>query len=730
MRSLTAFVFAGALFGQGAFPAIAPGGLTYFNSNTLNASAFSYQQADYDPVHNQVVFYPYGSPTGTPVANSGVLLVYKPVSGGFSDPANWVEVDLTSPSVGLSPYAWNFGGGFTDGSGPTTSLSGANPRYAYLLPGPRNAIPGGASRAQQGHVTVQVDLANLASDPQNLHGQTYSYIDLSTIPAITAVGGFSGVWGNGSAYYCPTLNDSNANSNTVLIRYNSGLGMFNDPAAWQSFDMSTIPVAQGTGPADPQLGGMQSAAYIAPNVYLIPFLNGNELSVGTSNPTLKTASKMVVFNTADSFRSGGSYQTFDLSTLSSIDPTLFPGGISSKFSGFTGGVVVNEGKKLILVPWGSRDLQISSSVAMEYDSTKLLGDPTAWTYFDLATVNKKAAGYQYGWLDKDGFVWLVPTHNYQATSTPAVPPFAVYNTALPFNQAASWTTYPNSGSPSGTGVWLTGAAYNPNTNTAWMSAYGIPPTSTPTELSYNLELQEVGTSTATVAANGVVNAASYASPVAPGSIASGFGNFLLAFPSGDTALPVSTSLTGLSLNFAGDVLAPLFFVSEAQANFQVPWELAGQSQTTVTASLIGENSGTRQDVRLAPFAPGIFSTNSAGTGQGEIFDPSYRLVDSSSPATPGSFVTIYCTGLGPVTNQPPTGSPGPASPLAQTTALPNVTIGGAQATTVQFSGLAPGLVGLYQINVQVPAGSATGPAVPVVISIGGVVSNAVTMAVE
>ena len=728
MKSLIAFVFAGSMFGQSIFPAIAPGGLTYFNPTILNPNAFSYQQADFDPVHNQVLFYPYGSPTGTPAANSGELLVYKPASGGFSDPANWVEVDLTSPSVGLSPYAWNFGGGFTDGSGPTTSIAGANPGYAYLPAGPRNSIPGGASRTQQGNVTVQVNLANLASDPQNLHGQTYRYIDLSTIPAITALGGFSGVWANGSAYYCPSLNNSNGNSNTVLIRYNSGLGMFNDPAAWQSFDLSTIPVAQGTGPADPELGGMQSAAYVAPNVYLIPFLNGNELSVGTSNPTLKTASKVVVFDTADSFQSGGSYQTFDLSTLSSISPTLFPGGISSKFSGFTGGVVVNGGTKLILVPWGSRDLKISSSVAVEYDSTKALNDPAAWTYIDLTTVDKKAAGYQYGWLDKDGFVWLVPTHNYQATSAPANPPFAVYNTALPFNQAASWTTYPNNG-PGGRAVWLTGAAYDPNTNTAWMSAYGIPPTSTTTEVSYNLELQESGTSTATVAPNGVVNAASYTSPVAPGSIASGFGNFLLAFPSGDTTLPVPTSLTGLSLNFAGGVLAPLFFVSEGQVNFQVPWELAGQSQTTLSALLIGENSAVGQGVDLAPFAPGIFSASSSGTGQGDIFDLSYRLVDASNPAAPGSYVTLYCTGLGAVTNQPPTGSPAPVAPLAQTTALPNVTIGGAQAT-VQFSGLAPGFAGLYQVNVQVPPGSATGSAVPVVLSIGGVASNTVTMAVQ
>ena len=58
-----------------------------------------------------------------------------------------------------------------------------------------------------------------------------------------------------------------------------------------------------------------------------------------------------------------------------------------------------------------------------------------------------------------------------------------------------------------------------------------------------------------------------------------------------------------------------------------------------------------------------------------------------------------------------------------------MTIGVASAN-VQFSGLAPGFVGLYQVNAQLPATSATGPAVPVTIPIGGVQSNTVTMAVQ
>ena len=181
------------------------------------------------------------------------------------------------------------------------------------------------------------------------------------------------------------------------------------------------------------------------------------------------------------------------------------------------------------------------------------------------------------------------------------------------------------------------------------------------------------------------------------------------------------------MQFGGGTEAPLFFVSGGQVNFQVPWELSGQSQATLAATL-DYAAGAAQTVNLAPVAPAIFSTNAAGTGQGAILDTSYRLVDSTNPAAPGSFVLIYCTGLGAVSNRPATGSPAPSDPLAES-ATPIVTIGGVTAN-VQFSGLAPGYVGLYQVNAQVPAGSATGSSVSVTISMGGVTSNTVTMAVQ
>jgi uncharacterized protein (TIGR03437 family) len=80
-------------------------------------------------------------------------------------------------------------------------------------------------------------------------------------------------------------------------------------------------------------------------------------------------------------------------------------------------------------------------------------------------------------------------------------------------------------------------------------------------------------------------------------------------------------------------------------------------------------------------------------------------------------------------NQPATGAAASSTQLAPTTELASVTIGGITENAV-FSGLAPGFVGLYQVNALVPAGVALGSAVPVTISIGGATSNQVTVAVQ
>ena len=122
--------------------------------------------------------------------------------------------------------------------------------------------------------------------------------------------------------------------------------------------------------------------------------------------------------------------------------------------------------------------------------------------------------------------------------------------------------------------------------------------------------------------------------------------------------------------------------------------------------------------------------DATGTGQGAVLvSTSGQLASAASPAQRGGYISIYCTGLGPVTNQPPTGVGAPTLPLATTLTTPSVTIG-TLAATVSYSGLAPTLVGLYQVNAVVPAATIPGNLVPVTLSMGNFISNVVTIAVQ
>jgi len=232
---------------------------------------------------------------------------------------------------------------------------------------------------------------------------------------------------------------------------------------------------------------------------------------------------------------------------------------------------------------------------------------------------------------------------------------------------------------------------------------------------------------------GIVNGASGTfalAAVAPGSIAGVYGTGLALVLQSAAQVPLPKSLGGATFQ-VGPAAAAFFFAAPTQLNVQIPWE--APLGTVTATSKVGSSTSTAQ-VSVVQFAPGIFTTAQSGSGQGIIVGPTNGIAapagafPGSQPVHPGDFVTIYCTGLGPVANQPATGAVAGASPLPATTVQATATIGGA-AATVAYSGLTPGGVGLYQVNAQVPASVAPGNAVPVTISIGGAASNTVTLAV-
>ena len=225
-----------------------------------------------------------------------------------------------------------------------------------------------------------------------------------------------------------------------------------------------------------------------------------------------------------------------------------------------------------------------------------------------------------------------------------------------------------------------------------------------------------------------VSGASYVVPGVAGSIVALFGNNLAvgqASAAVPTPLPITLAQSSVTI---GGQTAPLFLAASNQINAQVPWSVAGQTQTSVVVTVNGVQS-VPFVLPLAASAPGIFSMNATGAGQGAILvSTTAQLASAATPASRDGYISIYCTGLGPVTNQPVTGT-GAFGPLAQTLTTPVVTVGNLQAV-VSYSGLAPTLVGLYQVNAVVPSSVVPGNSVPVTITMGTVTSNTVTIAVR
>ena len=237
-------------------------------------------------------------------------------------------------------------------------------------------------------------------------------------------------------------------------------------------------------------------------------------------------------------------------------------------------------------------------------------------------------------------------------------------------------------------------------------------------------------------AGGVVNGASFApgEALAPGSIVALFGRNLAQGKNDATQLPLETTLGGATLNIGG-VEAPLFFSSGGQINAQIPFELAAASRPHVVVRTGRDGSGPEavtvpETITLAAARPGVFTTNQQGTGQGAILDVQGRLVDTTSPAVAGEVVQVFCTGLGATEPRVTSGKPAPAAePLARVVVPVEAQVGG-QPATVHFAGLAPGFVGLYQVNVEIPAEIAPGSEVPLVLLQNGVPSNTVTLAIQ
>jgi uncharacterized protein (TIGR03437 family) len=230
--------------------------------------------------------------------------------------------------------------------------------------------------------------------------------------------------------------------------------------------------------------------------------------------------------------------------------------------------------------------------------------------------------------------------------------------------------------------------------------------------------------------NGIVNGFTFLSggALAPGMVASAFGSGLTTSPNpvspGTTPLPTQFQNTQLVV---GGFVAPLYFLSNSQLNVQIPAELAALQQ--VPAVGVVNNALTLPvQITVVPTAPGV-----AASTDGSVIaqDSNFNLITSGSPAHPGESIVIYLVGMGATNPAVSSNSaaPGlnPGDTLAKATVQPVVKVNN-QTAQIQFAGLTPGAIGLYQINFVVPTNVPAG-SLSLTVSQGIVNANSTTLPV-
>ena len=221
---------------------------------------------------------------------------------------------------------------------------------------------------------------------------------------------------------------------------------------------------------------------------------------------------------------------------------------------------------------------------------------------------------------------------------------------------------------------------------------------------------------------GAVNLASYTPEFAQGGLFSIFGRNL-----GDAASFSSTPLPtvlGNSCVTLNNQPLPLLLMSDGQINAQIPPTLAPGTYPMVIRNLNRLTSSVTTNLRVTKYAPAVFVDPVSQLPA--ILHPDGTPVSKDRPAQRDKRLTLYAIGLGPTTGgRVTTGMPSPADPLAETDEVKvyfgDPTIRGTEMI-VEWSGLVPGYIGLYQINLMVPGARWKGQDLPVTVRIGGVSS--------
>ncbi len=444
---------------------------------------------------------------------------------------------------------------------------------------------------------------------------------------------------------------------------------------------------------------------VAPNP--LPYPRTATITVGGQLFTLTQAAASLTFTPSQlKFTSG---------------PVTAPPAQTVNVSGWQGSFTVS-----VDVPWATvtaSSQQLPATLTVAVSPVGL--QPGSYNGAITLNVNGSLATYfiQYKVV---GLPSLVPvpaqlTFNYAGGAPPPSQQLEIYSTS-PVAFQASGSGFVSVTPGAGTTTQKVTVSVDPSTlglgahsGSVTVTASGV--TNSPLVVPITLNITSTGPQFTSAS---VVNAASFqAGAIAPGSLFTVFGANLASSQISASGPALQTSLDGVSMTLAG-MSVPLQFVSPGQVNAQIPFEVApGQRALIVTSN----GMSTELQVTIVPAAPGIFLVN----GSGAILNQDSSLNSAKNPALSGTTVQVFFTGQGQVSQPAVTGDPASLTTLAYTSAITTATVG-TEAANVIFSGLAPGLIGVGQANVQVP--SLPTNAYPLVLTVNGVSSNGATIAVQ
>jgi uncharacterized protein (TIGR03437 family) len=180
-------------------------------------------------------------------------------------------------------------------------------------------------------------------------------------------------------------------------------------------------------------------------------------------------------------------------------------------------------------------------------------------------------------------------------------------------------------------------------------------------------------------------------------------------------LPLPKQLNGIQVLVNGTAAA-LFYAGTDQINFEVP--VGAPSGGTADLQVIEVATGRvlgNSTIAMYTVSPGVFTQTGTGIGDGSIANQDGTLNTSKNPAAAGSVVTLYLTGQGYISGMPADGDIShtalstPYTPTVYIVGEPNPV----PAANILYSGLAPTLVGVWQINVKIPLDVISLPSSPV-----------------